>query len=492
MNRNLSLLSDFYEFTMGNSYFEAGMQDKIAIFDMYFREVPDHGSFALSGGLESIIEYIKELKFTEDDIAFFRNKNMFSEGFLEYLKNMEFTCDVWAVPDGSVVFPNEPLVTVKGLIIQASIIETMVLLCLNHQSLVTTKANRIVRAANGKPVMEFGSRRAQGADAATYGAKASYIAGCSGTANTLADKLYGVTALGTMAHSYVTMFDTEYEAFKAYAQTYPDNCTLLVDTYNTLKSGVPNAIKVFDNVLKPLGYRPKGIRIDSGDIAFLSKQARKMLDDAGYEDCSIVASNSLDEYKIQELWIQNAKIDSFGVGERLITAKSDPVFGGVYKLVALEKDGEIVPKIKISENVEKITTPGMKKTYRIFDKETNMALADLICLHDEKIDESKPLTIFHPTHTWKRKTIENFYVKNIQEKIFEEGKLVYDIPTIDESKNFCKESLDTLWDEYKRLDSPHLYKVDLSKELWTLKTTLINEVRNESEKNFIKSVQDNI
>ena len=488
MSRNLTMLADYYEFTMSYAYFNAGKEDEIAIFDMYFRNIPDKGGFAISNGLHSVIEYLENLHFSDEDIEYFRSKKIYSEEFLEYLKNMKFSCDVWAVPEGSIIFPNEPIVTVKGPIVQASILETMILLSINHQSLIATKANRIVRAANGRPVMEFGSRRAQGADAANLGARAAYIAGCSGTADTYADQVYGVPALGTMAHSFITMFDTEYEAFVAYANTFPDNCTLLVDTYDVLKSGVPNAIKVFDEVLKPLGFRPKGIRIDSGDIAYLSKQARKMLDEKGYEDCSIVASNSLDEYKIQELWIQGAKLDSFGVGENLITAKSDPVFGGVYKLSAIERNDQIEPKIKISENVEKITTPGMKKTYRIYAKDSNKAIADLICLYDEEIDESKPLTIFHPTHTWKRMTIKDYYIKNIQEKIFKKGKLVYEIPTIEEVREHCENSVNELWDEYKRFDQAHIYKVDLSKKLWTLKTSLINTLRNETEQSFIDTI----
>lgn len=492
MDRNLTMLTDYYEFTMSYAYFNAGKEDQIGVFDMYFRDVPDKGSFAISCGLHSIIKYLQDLHFTDEDIEYFRSKNVYSEEFLTYLKNLEFSCDIWAVPEGSIIFPNEPIVTVKGPIVQASILETMILLCINHQSLIATKANRIVRAAKGKPVMEFGSRRAQGPDAANLGARAAYIAGCVGSANTLTDKVDKVPALGTMAHSFVTMFDTEYESFLAYAKTFPDNCTLLIDTYDVLKSGLPNAIRVFDEVLKPLGYRPKGVRIDSGDIAYLSKQCRKILDENGYEDCGIVASNSLDEYKIQELWIQGAKLDSFGVGENLITAKSDPVFGGVYKLAASEEDGKLKAKIKISENVEKITTPGLKKTYRIYDKATDMAIADLICLFDEEIDETKPLTIFHPTYTWKKITIDNFYIENIQKRIYDKGKLVYKMPGIEEVRDHCKKSLNTLWDEYKRLDQPHIHKVDLSKKLWTLKTSLINEVRNRTEASFINKVNEEI
>lgn len=482
MKRNLTMLADFYEFTMSNAYLEIGKEDTIAIFDLYFRKVPDNGAFAIAAGLESAIDYIKNLNFSEEDLNYLRSKGKFSEKFLAYLKNMKFECDIWAVPDGTVVFPNEPLIIVKGPIIQAQILETMLLICMNHQSLIATKASRIVRSAQGKPVMEFGSRRAQGPDAANLGAKSAYLAGCIGTANALSDVDYKVPALGTMAHSWITMFDSEYEAFCAYAKTYPNDCTLLVDTYDTLKSGVPNAIRCFDDILKPMGIRPMGIRLDSGDMAYLSKVARRMLDESGYYDCQIVASNSLDENRIQDLLVQGAKIDSFGVGENLITAKSNPVFGGVYKLVAIEKNGEIIPKIKISENVEKITTPGLKFTYRIYDNKTNMAEADLTVLADEEINEEEALEIFHPIHTWKRKVFTNFTAKVIQKKIFEKGELIYDIPTLDESRQFCKREVDSLWEEHKRLDNPHIYKVDLSEKLWNLKNNLIKEVREDTQK----------
>ena len=395
---------------------------------------------------------------------------------------MKFECDIRAVREGSVVFPNEPLITVRGPFIQAQLLETMLLLLVNHQSMVATKTNRIVRAADGKAVMEFGSRRAHGADAANYGARAAYIAGAVGSANTLTDFEMAIPAFGTMAHSWIQSFDNEYEAFKIYAQTYPDDTVLLVDTYNTLKTGVPNAIKVFDDVLKPLGKRPKGIRLDSGDLAFLSKQARKMLDEAGYEDCKIVASSSLDEFKIQDIRLQGGQIDSYGVGERLITSKSNPVFGGVYKLIAIERDGKVIPRIKVSENISKITTPGVKQVYRIYDKNTDKAKADLITLVDEEIDESQPLTIFHPLYTWKTKTFNEFYVKPLLVPIYENGKLVYDRPNIEEIREYCKNDVDTLWDEYKRFDHPQLYKVDLSKQLWELKNTLLNEVNRDFRK----------
>ena len=353
LKSNLTMLTDFYEITMANGYLDSGMKGKIAYFDMFFRRVPDGGGFAIMAGLEQLIEYLKNLSFEEEDIEYLRSKKMFSEKFLDYLKDFKFSCDVWAVPEGTPIFPNEPIVIVRGPVIEAQFIETMVLLTINHQSLIATKANRIVRAAQGRPVMEFGSRRAQGYDGAVYGARAAYIAGCVGTACTLANKVMGVPALGTMAHSWIQMFPTELDAFRAYARSYPDDCTLLVDTYNVLKSGVPNAIKVFNEEVVPRGFRPKGIRIDSGDVTYLSKKARHMLDEAGFPDCKIVASNSLDEYVIRDILTEGAQIDLFGVGERLITSRSEPVFGGVYKLAAVEENGVINPRIKLSEDVEK-------------------------------------------------------------------------------------------------------------------------------------------
>ncbi len=475
--RNLSLLMDFYELTMANAYFENGHADTIGYYDLYFRKAPDGASFAIVAGLDTAIDYLENLHFDKEEIDFLRNKKIFDEKFLQYLENFKFECDVWAIPEGSVVFGNEPLMTVKGPYIQAQLLETMLLLTINHQSMIATKSNRMVRASEGRAIMEFGSRRAQGPDAANLGAKASYIGGVVGTANTLADYLYGTPALGTMAHSWVQSFDTELEAFETYAKTYPDKTTLLIDTYDTLKSGVPNAIKCFDNILKPLGIRPQGVRLDSGDMAYLSKETRKMLDAAGYEDVKIVSSNSLDEFKIRDLLLQGAQIDSFGVGENLITSKSTPVFGGVYKLVGLEEAGEIIPKIKISENIEKITTPGFKQVYRIYDPETGKAKADLITLREEKIDESKPLTIFHPIYTWKKKTINNYTIKPLLVQIYDKGKLVYERPSLEEIRQHCMEDLDTLWDEYKRLDSPQIYKVDLSQDLWDLKYQLLNEAK---------------
>ncbi len=471
--RNLTMLTDFYELTMSGGYFEKGLKDKTAYFDMFFRRIPDNGGFAIMAGVEQLIQYLSELKFTDEDIEFLRSKNIFSEEFLEYLRTFEFRCDVWAVPEGMPIFPNEPIVTVRGPVIQAQFIETMVLLSINHQSLIATKANRIVRAAQGRAVMEFGSRRAQGYDGAMLGARAAYIGGCSGTACTSVDRDFGVPALGTMAHSWVQMFDSEYEAFKAYAEIYPQSCTLLVDTFNVLKSGIPNAIKVFDEVLKPQGYRPAGIRIDSGDITYLSKKARQMLDQAGYPDCKICVSNSLDESTIESMLAQGACVDSFGVGERLITSSSEPVFGGVYKLVALEDNGVITPKIKISENVAKITTPCFKELWRLYDRDTGKAIADVLTLNDEEISDSRPYEIFDPQFTWKRKTLENFRAERIRVQLFDNGRQLYTSPDINTIKNYCIEQLDTLWDEVKRFENPHTYYVDLSQKLWLIKDSLL-------------------
>lgn len=475
---NLTLLTDFYELTMANGYFEHGLKDEVAYFDMFFRRVPDNGGFAIMAGLEQLIDYLENLKFDDRDIDYLRSKGIFSEEFLDYLKNFKFECDVWAIPEGTPIFPYEPILTVRGPVIQAQFIETMILLTINHQSLIATKANRIVRAAEGRAVMEFGSRRAQGYSGAIYGARAAYIAGCCGTACTISERDDEIPALGTMAHSWVQLFDSEYEAFKAYATTYPDSCTLLVDTYNVLKSGVPNAIRVFDEVLKPMGKRPKGIRIDSGDIAYLSKKARKMLDQAGYTDCKITASNSLDEYIIRDTLLQGAKIDSFGVGERLITSKSEPVFGGVYKLAAVEKEGKIIPKIKISENTEKITNPGFKKVYRLFSNESGEAIADVIALFDETIDADNPYEIFDPEHTWKRKVVSDFSVELITKQIYNKGKKVYVSPDVHEIKKYCQKEVSRLWDEVKRFEFPHKYYVDLSPKLWDIKDELLKKYSN--------------
>ena len=473
----LAVLSDYYEFSMANGFFNAGLADRIAVFDVFFRRVPDNGGFAVCAGLEQAIEYLSELHFDDEDIEYFRKKSGFSEGFLEYLKNFKFSCDVWAVPEGTPVFPKEPIMTVRGPLVQAVIIETMLLMCINHQSLIATKANRIVRAAQGRAVMEFGARRAHNADASVYGARAAYIAGCSGTSCTLCDELYNIPALGTMAHSWVQSFPDEYTAFCEYAKLYPNSCTLLVDTYNTLKSGVPNAIRCFNDVLKPLGCRPGAIRIDSGDITYLSRKARKMLDDAGYPDCAIVASNSLDEYIIRDLLIEGAAVDSFGVGERLITASSDPVFGGVYKMCAIEdENGKLIPKVKFSDNVGKITLPCFKRAWRLFDKASGKAIADVITMHDEKIDESKPYELFDPDHVWKRKTVTDFIARSLNVPVFKKGELVYKTPKVDEIREYCDQQIETIWDEVQRFENPHTYYVDLSQKLWDERTKIISNI----------------
>lgn len=476
--RNLTMLVDFYELTMANGYLDNNIGDTIAYFDMFFRRVPDGGGYCIMAGVQQLLEYMSNLKFTEIDITYLRNKNVFSEKFLEYLINFNFCCDVWAIPEGNPVFPNEPLITVKGPIIQAQFVETMVLLTINHQTLIATKANRICRAAEGKPVMEFGSRRAQGYDGAIYGARAAVIGGCDSTACTIADEMFDIPAIGTMAHSWVQLFPSELEAFNAWAKTYPDNCTLLIDTYNVLKSGLPNAVKTYNEVLAPLGHRPKAVRIDSGDITYLTKKTREFLDNAGYEDVKIIISNSLDEYIIRDVLSQGAQIDSFGVGERLITARSEPVFGGVYKLVAIEKDGLIIPKIKISENEEKITNPGFKKIYRIFDKTTDKAIADLVTLSDEKIDENIPLEIFDPVYTWKKKRLRNYYLKELMIKIIDKGAPIYTSPDVWEIRKRAKEETEKLWCEVLRFENPHHYHIDLSNKLWNLKQNLLNQYSN--------------
>ena len=471
---NLTMLCDFYELTMGQGYFSQGYADRITYFDLFFRRCPDGGGFAIAAGLEQIVQYIQELHFEPEDIEYLRGRKLFTEDFLDYLANFRFTGDIWAVPEGTPVFPKEPIITVRAPAIQAQLVETYLLLCVNHQSLIATKANRVVRAAEGRTVLEFGSRRAQGADAAILGARAAYIGGCHGTACTISDQLFGVKAGGTMAHAWVQMFDSEYEAFKAYVQMYPTNATLLVDTYNTLKSGVPNAIRVFDEVLKPLGITKCGIRLDSGDLAYLTRQARKMLDEAGWTGCQISVSNSLDEYIIRDVLRQGAQIDLFGVGERLITAKSEPVFGGVYKLVAVEDpDGTVVPKIKISENVGKITNPHYKKLYRFFANDTGKAIADYLTVYDETVDDTGNLEIFDPDAIWKRKTVYNFTAKELQVPIFRNGELVYQLPTLEEIRTYCKAQVDTLWEEVRRFDNPQTYYVDLSQKLWDVKYGLL-------------------
>ena len=475
---NMTMLCDFYELTMGNGYFKAGYQDRITYFDVFFRDVPDKGGFAICAGLAQVIDYIKDLHFSEEDIAYLRGKKLFSEDFLKYLQNFKFTGDIWAIPEGTPIFPREPVMVVRAPAIEAQLIETFLLLSFNHQSLIATKANRIVRAAQGRTVLEFGSRRAQGIDGAIAGARSAYIGGCKGTACTISDELYGVPAGGTMAHSWVQMFDTQYEAFKTYCEIYPNNATLLVDTYNVLKSGVPDAIRAFNEVLKPLGIKKCGIRLDSGDIAYLSREARKMLDDAGWTECQISASNSLDEYIIRDLIQQGAQLGMFGVGERLITASSQPVFGGVYKLTAVEdQDGKVIPKIKVSENVDKITNPHFKKVYRIYDKGTGKAEADYLTVWDEFVDESKPLELFDPRATWKRKTYTNYVAKPLLVPVFQKGELVYQQPALQEIQKYCLEQVDTLWDEVKRFENPHTYYVDLSQRLWDIKQSLLRKNR---------------
>lgn len=476
---NLSMLADFYEFTMGNAYFKNNMHNRNTYFDLFFRSAPDGGGFAVAAGLEQLIEYIENLSFDKDEIEYMKSTKLFDADFLRFLQDFRFTGDIYAVPEGTPVFPNEPVLTVKAPVAEAQLIETFALLTINHQSLIATKANRIVRAAKGRAVFELGSRRAQGASAAVDGARAAYIGGVCGSSSTLSGMLYGVPPIGTMAHSWVQMFPSEYEAFENYCRAYPNNTVLLVDTYNTLKSGVPNAIKAFKNVLVPMGVSNFAIRLDSGDISYLSKMARKMLDQAGLEQCRIIASNSLDEHIISDLVEQGARIDAFGVGERLITSKSSPVFGGVYKLVAVEgENGEIIPKIKISENVGKITNPHFKKLYRLYDKESGKAIADQLCVYDELIDEKKPITIFDPNAAWKRKTITNYRAEQLLVPIFKNGVRVYNSPKLSDIRLNCKNQVDKLWDEVKRFENPHSYYVDLSEKLWRMKNELLERAEN--------------
>ena len=472
--RNLSMLIDFYELTMANSYFEHNKNEE-AVFDLFFRSVPDEGGYAVMAGLEQAIQYIQELSFTQKDIDYLRGRNLFSEGFLNYLKDFKFTSSVYAIKEGTPIFPNEPVLTVQGPIIECQLIETMLLLTINHQSLIATKTARIVAAAKGRAVLEFGSRRAQGYDAATFGARAAYIAGAVGSSNTITDRDFQIPAIGTMAHAYVQSFDSEYDAFLAYAKTYPKDSVFLVDTYSTLGSGVPNAIKVYQDYLKPNGYTLKGIRIDSGDLTYLSKKSRELLDAAGLTNTKITVSNSLDEYLIRELVEQGAQIDAFGVGERLITSKSDSVFGGVYKLSALKENGQWVPKMKLSDNVVKTTNPGVKKLFRLFDKTTNNAIADVVTLDHETIDDTKPFLLFDPNFPWKQKQVKNFRVESLLEPIFVQGKLVYKKPLLKDIRAFHQAQMATLWDEVKRFENPHPYYVDLSQDLWKLKQQLIEQ-----------------
>lgn len=480
---NLTMLCDFYELTMGNGYFLSDRKDRISYFDVFFRRVPDAGGFAIAAGLEQIVSYIQNLHFDPEDIAYLRSRGIFDERFLSYLENFHFSGDIWAVPEGTPIFPGEPVITVRAPAIDAQLLETYMLLEFNHQSLIATKASRICRAAEGRTVLEFGSRRAQGIAGAVTGARAAFIGGCAGTACTVSDQIYGVPAAGTMAHSWVQMFDSEYEAFVHYCRTYPENAVLLVDTYDSLRSGVPNAIRAFDEILKPLGIKKCGIRFDSGDMAYLTKKARKMLDDAGWTECRITVSNSLDEHLIRDLIRQGARIDSFGVGERLITSKSEPVFGGVYKLCAVEDgDGNRIPKIKISENIEKITNPDFKKLYRFYDRETGKAEADYICLREETVADDQPLTICDPMARWKRKTMENYRAVELQVPVFRGGKLVYQLPTLNEIKAYCAKQIETLWPEVLRFENPHQYYVDLSDRLMALKDEMLHSAGKHSRR----------
>ncbi|MGN0571849.1 MAG: nicotinate phosphoribosyltransferase [Candidatus Fimenecus sp.] len=471
-----SMMTELYEFTLADGYFSAGMQDTVACFDLFFRRVPDSGGFAVMAGLQQVIDYLKNLHFTEADLSFLREKGI-SEPFLDYLRDFKFACDVWAIPEGTPIFPNEPIVKVRGPVVQAQMIETMLLLCINQQSLIATKANRLVRAAHGTAVAEFGARRAQGTNVAVCGARAAYIGGCAATSGVEAARAFGIPTLQTMIHSWVQMFDSEYEAFCAYARAYPDDCTFVVDTYDTLRSGVPNAIRAFNDVLLPLGKRPKSVRIDSGDITYLSKRVRKMLDEAGYPDCDIMASNSLDEHIISDMLSQGAKVDCFIVGERLITSASTPLFSGVYKLCAVEKDGRIIPKINLSENVKKITIPSSKLVYRLFDMDSGKAIADVLTTDSEEIDDTKPYELFDPDFTWKRKEIENYVARPLLVKIFDKGECVYVSPALSEIRDYCAEQIDTLWDEVKRFENPHKYYVDLSEKLWEIRKLLIEEYK---------------
>lgn len=473
---DLSMMTELYEFTLADGYFSAGMQDTVACFDLFFRRVPDAGGFAVMAGLEQVIAYLKNLHFTESDLAFLRGKGI-SEPFLDYLRDFKFACDVWAIPEGTPIFPNEPIVKVRGPVVQAQMIETMLLLCINQQSLIATKANRLVRAAHGTAVAEFGARRAQGTNIAVCGARAAYIGGCVATSGVVAARDFGIPTIQTMIHSWVQMFDSEYEAFCAYARAYPDDCTFVIDTYDTLRSGVPNAIRAFNDVLLPLGKRPKSVRIDSGDITYLSKRVRKMLDEAGYPDCDIMASNSLDEHIIGDMLSQGAKVDCFIVGERLITSASTPLFSGVYKLCAVEKDGRIIPKINLSENVKKITIPSSKSVYRLFDMDSGKAIADVLTTDSEEIDDTKPYELFDPDFTWKRKEIENYVARPLLVKIFDKGECVYTSPALSEIRDYCAEQIDSLWDEVKRFENPHKYYVDLSEKLWEIRKLLIEEYK---------------
>lgn len=480
--RNLTLLTDLYQLTMGYGFFRQNKHEEEVSFDLFFRR-NKLITYSLAAGLEQAMDYLLNWHFDDEDIAYLRSLNLFDEEFLAYLKNMKFTGDVYAVREGEPVFPGEPILTVKAPLIQAQFAETALLNIINHQTLIATKSSKICRATAGKGfVMEFGLRRAQGPDAGIHGARAAIIGGCSSTSNVIAGQRYNVPVAGTMAHSWVMDYPSEYEAFKAYAAAYPDNCLLLVDTYDTLRSGVPNAIKVFKE-LKAQGHKPKGIRLDSGDLAYLSKKARKMMDEAGFPEAIICVSGDLDERSINSLIQQGAKIDSWGVGTKLITSEDLPALGGVYKLSAVfEKDGTITPKIKLSDNTEKVTNPSFKSLYRLYDKDTGMAIADLITLHEEQVDESKPLTLFHPIETWKKHEVDNFRVEKLQHEIVKNGKLVYKFPTLQEIQAFSKNELSKFWEEYLRLDMPQVYKVDLSSKLHELKISMISKIHDGAKK----------
>ncbi|MBQ7961771.1 MAG: nicotinate phosphoribosyltransferase [Clostridia bacterium] len=472
-----TLMMDFYEVALANGFISCGIDDTVAWFDMFFRPSQQIGGFCIMAGVRQLCETLSDIHFDDEDIEFFR-QNGVSEAFLAYLKDFEFKCDIWAVPEGTPVFAGEPIVKVRGPVLQALMIETMLLLTINHQTLIATKANRIVRAAQGRSIVEFGARRAHGNDAAVYGARSAYIGGCTATSNVVAAKEFGIPLYGGMSHTWIQLFDSELDAFCAYAREYPDNCILLVDTYDTINSGIPNAIEAFKKELLPRGYRPKGIRIDSGDLAYLSKKIRKMLNEAGFPDCDIYASNSLDEYIIREMLGHGARVDGFLVGERLITSADAPVFSGVYKLAAVEKNGEIKNCIKLSENVSKITTPCPKLLWRLFDMETGKAIADLLTLEDEDISEMTEYELFDPDYSWKRKTVTNFVARQLLVPVFEKGKCVYTSPDIADIRTYCAEQVDSLWEEVLRFEYPHNYYVDLSERLWNEKQRLIKESRN--------------
>lgn len=485
---NKTLMTDFYELTMAQTYFDKNEQNKKAYFDVFFRKNPFEGGYTIMGGLDNIVEYINNFKISEDDINYLRSLNKFSEEFLAYLKNLKFTGDIFAVPDGTVIFPNEPVITVRANIIEAQLIETALLTCFNHGALVTTAAKRITEAANGITVMEFGARRARGIDSAIEASKYAYVGGCCGTSNTLAAKKYNLPLMGTMAHSMICDADSEYEAFLDYAKSNPDNCVFLVDTFDTLRSGIPNAIRVADEYLKPNGYKFKGIRIDSGDLAYLSKEARKLLDEAGYYDTTICLSNGLNETTIKSLKEQGAYIDSLGVGDNIAASKER--VGGVYKLVAIEKDGNLVPKIKVSNDAIKTINPGYKKVYRFYDKKTGYALGDVLVLAEELIPKDQ-YTLIDPNNEWKQTTITDYSVKELQVPIFIDGIQVYDVPEAVISKQYCEQDFQTIYPEIKRSSNPHGYYVDLSKKLLKLKKDLISQAVTQGGKQLVKCEKKN-